>query len=305
MNQSISGSIVDIKRFSVHDGPGIRTTIFLKGCSLHCIWCHNPESISDTPELCYYDKKCVNCWQCVAACPQNSHRMEDGRHVFIRENCTSCGLCVNVCLGDALVLYGRRITVGDVFAVVMEDEPFYQETGGGMTLSGGEPLLQAAFCAGLLGMARQKGLHTAVDTCGAVPWESFLEVLPFTDLFLYDIKHMDSALHTKFTGMGNELIHENLRCLSRSGAAIEIRIPLIPGYNDDDINIDTTGSFLSGIDGIKKVIILPYHSLARSKYRALGLVDTLPCVASPSDETLRKTAERLCAFGLNAASGRD
>jgi pyruvate formate lyase activating enzyme len=208
-------------------------------------------------------------------------------------------------LGDALTLYGRKMTADEVVAVVMEDEPFYRETGGGMTLSGGEPLLQAAYCAELLGLVKQRGLHTAVDTCGAVPWEFFQEVLPLTDLFLYDIKHMDSALHSKYTGSGNELIHDNLRRLSKSGAAIEIRIPLIPGYNDDDVNIDSTGTFLSGIDGIKSVIILPYHSLARSKYLALGLADTLPHTASPSDETLRKTAKRLCAFGLNAASGKD
>lgn len=223
----------------------------------------------------------------------------------MRENCTACGLCANVCLGDALTLYGRKMTADEVFAVVMEDEPFYRETGGGMTLSGGEPLLQAAYCAELLGLVKQRGHHTAVDTCGAVPWESLKEVLPFTDLFLYDIKHMDPALHSKYTGAGNELIHDNLRCLAKSGAAIEIRIPLIPGYNDDNANIDATGTFLSGIDGIEKVIILPYHSMARSKYHALGMADTMPITASPSDETLRKTAERLCAFGLNAVSGRD
>jgi pyruvate formate lyase activating enzyme len=301
----VKGSIVDIKHFSVHDGPGIRTTVFLKGCPLCCVWCHNPESISEAPELCYYEKNCLNCGQCIATCPRNAHRMAFDRHIFIREDCISCGLCVNACLGNALALYGKKMNVSDVFEIVMEDESFYRETGGGITLSGGEPLLQVSFCAELLGLAKQKGLHTAIDTCGAIAWENFQRVLPVTDLFLYDIKHMDSALHMKWTGSGNELIRENLIFLSQTGASIEIRIPLIPGYNDDSHNIAATGEFLSGIIGVKKVVIIPYHNLSHSKYQALGLSDTLPKAASPSDEILQKTTEHLCSFGLDVVSGRD
>ena len=217
--------IADIIRFATHDGPGIRSTVFLKGCPLSCVWCHNPETISPTPEIGYFAKKCIGCGECVRVCPEGAHRVEDGRHTFDRALCVACGACAEVCLGEALTLYGREMTAEQVLATVLRDRAFYDQTGGGLTLSGGEPLLQAQFCAEVLGMAHHEGIHTAVDTCGAVPWEAFEAVLSVTDIFLYDLKHTDPTVHRKYTGADNALIIENLRRLSASGAAIEVRIP--------------------------------------------------------------------------------
>jgi len=217
----------------------------------------------------------------------------------------ACGRCAEVCLGNALFFYGREMTAEQLLATILEDRAFYRSTGGGVTLSGGEPLLQAEFCAELLGMAKSEGLHTAVDTCGMVPWEAFSKVLPVTDLFLYDIKQMDPALHRRDTGADNDLILENLRRLCECEAATEIRIPLVPGINDDDRFIDAAGALLSGLGRIRGVKVLPYNPLARSKHAAVGKEDAMPQVAPPSDEELRRVAGRLRSFGLNALSGRD
>ncbi|MFW6438320.1 MAG: glycyl-radical enzyme activating protein [Armatimonadota bacterium] len=262
--------IADISRFSTHDGPGIRTTVFLKGCPLSCVWCHNPETISPTPEIGYVARKCIGCGECVRVCPQGAHRMENGAHVFERARCVACGACAEVCLGDALTFYGREMTAAEVLTIVLEDRTFYEQSGGGLTLSGGEPLLQADFCAELLGMAKREGLHTAVDTCGAGPWEAFEQVLPLTDLFLYDLKQTDPALHRKYTGADNALILQNLRRLSEAGAAIEIRIPVIPGVNDDERFREEADALLSGLAGIRAVKRLPYNPYARSKHEAVG-----------------------------------
>ena len=300
----MTGRIVDIKRFAVHDGPGIRTTVFLKGCSLACLWCHNPESISGRPELAYYEQKCIHCGSCVAACPVGAHSMENGRHVFDRSKCIGSGDCAQVCLGNALVFYGKEMTAAEVMAVILEDVSFYEHSGGGLTLSGGEPLLQHLFCREVLQLAKKQPLHTAIDTCGAVPWKNFESVIDLTDLFLFDVKHMNSEDHRRVTGSGNELILENLTRLSETGKAIEIRIPLVPGINDDDANIARTGQFLSRLKNITKVRVLPYHSFARSKYAALGKKDTMPDVASPSDEKLDQIVDQLTAYGVQAISGR-
>ena len=301
----VTGKVADIIRFATHDGPGIRTTVFLKGCALSCIWCHNPETIASGPELGYVAKKCVGCGECARVCPEGAQRMVDGKHVFDRTRCVACGTCAEVCLGSALLFYGREMTAEQLLATVLEDRAFYQSTGGGVTVSGGEPLLQAEFCAELLGMAKNEGLHTAVDTCGMVPWEAFTEVLPVTDLFLYDIKQTDPALHRRDTGRDNDLILENLRHLSACGAAIEIRIPLVPGINDDDLFIDAAGALLSGLEHIQAVKVLPFNPFAHSKYAALGKEDAMPQGAPPSDEELRRVAGRLRTFGLNAVSGKD
>ncbi|MFO8081641.1 MAG: glycyl-radical enzyme activating protein [Armatimonadota bacterium] len=268
--------IADISRFSTHDGPGIRTTVFLKGCPLSCAWCHNPETISPTPEIGYVTRKCIGCGECVRVCAEGAHRIEDGRHVFDRALCNACGACAEVCLGEALTLYGREMTADEVLALVLEDRVFYEQTGGGLTLSGGEPLLQADFCAELLGMSKREHVHTAVDTCGAVPWEAFERVLPVTDIFLYDLKHTDPAVHERYTGADNTQILANLRRLLASGASIEIRIPVIPGVNDDDAFADAADELLGSLSGITAVKWLAFNPYAHSKYEAVGRDSRMP-----------------------------
>ena len=300
-----TGLLLDPKRFAVHDGPGIRTTFFLKGCPLHCIWCHNPESISAVPQLACYTHKCLHCGECVPLCPQHAHTIRSGKHEFSPALCKTCGSCEPECPGGALKLYGRRTTVKEALRLALEDRSFYEESGGGVTLSGGEPLVQPEFTQAFLSALKENGIHTALDTCCFVPREALRAVLPVTDLFLVDFKHADSAVHRKLTGQPNGPILDNLRFLSESGAAIEIRIPFVPGCNDSNANLEAAGRFLGSLRGITCVRLLPYHSLARSKYLALGLPDTMPHVEPPDDGQLRHAAEILNQYGLSARSGRE
>ena len=283
--------IVDVKHFAVHDGPGIRTTVFLKGCPLRCLWCHNPESVRNEPELALLEKKCVKCGACARVCA--CHRIENGVHLLDRDRCVACGRCVEACLFDALLLYGRMVSPEDLCGELLADRLFYEQTGGGVTLSGGEPLLHPGFCAELFGLLRAEGVSCALDTCGEVPWSAFETVLPVTDLFLYDLKQMDPGKHKRCTGVSNERILENLRRLSGTGKPIEIRMPLVPGYNDADSDLEAAGRFLAELNHLCGVRLLPYHSLARSKYRSVGHADTMPEAESPSAENLARAAEIL------------
>lgn len=292
--------LMNVKRFAVHDGPGLRTTLFLKGCSLKCIWCHNPEGISEKPQIAYYTHKCIRCGACVKACPIGAHRFFGGEHSFLRENCVGCGSCETACLGEAITLYGAQIDVEEAFQLVTEDRLFYRETGG-VTVSGGEPLLYAAFVKELFTKLKQENIHTAVDTCGNVSWEQFAQILPVTDLFLYDIKHIDPETHRKLTGADNRHILENLQRLSDAGKEIEIRMPLVPGVNDARETLEGIGDFLQKLH-IARMKVLPYHSMARSKYAALGMTDTMPDVPSPTAEMLQKAAALLQSYGINAVA---
>ena len=247
----MTGNIVEIKRFAVHDGPGIRTTVFFKGCPLKCLWCHNPESISFVPETAFYENKCIGCGEC---------KRED----FTPEDC----------LGEARVQYGKAVTVEELLPKLLEDKDFYDTTGGGVTLSGGECLCQADFCAALLKALKEKGIHTAVDTCGYVSKEAFDKVLPYADIFLYDIKAFDEDVHIKCTGKSNRQILENIRYLDACGKAIEVRIPYVPEYNADQM--EKIAVFLRSLKNVKAVKVLPYHNYAGSKYAALGMENTLP-----------------------------
>lgn len=259
--------ISDIKRFAVHDGDGIRTSVFLKGCPLKCVWCHNPESIAFVPQTAFYEHKCVGCGVC----------KKEG---FTAENC----------LGDAQVLYGKEMTLEELLPILLEDRDFYESSGGGVTLSGGECLCQSDFCAELLKQLKENGINTAVDTCGFVPKGSIDKVLPYTDVFLYDIKAFDENVHIKCTGQSNRLILENLKYIDSLGKAIEVRIPYVPGYNSDQI--EKIAEFLKSLKNLKAVKVLPYHNYAGSKYAALGMENTLP-QSLPTEEEIQKAKKLL------------
>ena len=295
--------ISDIKRFAVHDGDGIRTTVFFKGCPLKCRWCHNPEGISRKPQLSYIAKKCIQCGACIDRCPAGAHQFFPEGHVFHRDRCLSCGSCVEECLGQALKLYGREITVDELMPHLLADADFYESSGGGVTLSGGEPLMQAVFCRELLERLKKEDIRTAVDTCGYASRQAVEAVMPYTDLFLYDLKAVDEEVHKRCTGVSNRPILENLRYINSCGKAVEIRIPYVPGMNDGEI--EGMGGFLKDLSAVKCVKVLPYHGFAASKYEALGMENPLPRTESPGDEVLAQAVARLRSFGLNAVSGRD
>ena len=295
----MTGRLVEVKRFAVHDGPGIRTTLFLKGCPLACRWCHNPETISPDPEVGLVGSKCVGCGRCAAVCPAGAHVLRGGTHLFERSRCTVCGRCVDACLPGALEYYGSCVSVEEAVAAVLEDRTFYAESGGGCTLSGGEPLLQPEFCAAVCERLRRAGVHCAIDTSGAVPWEAFETVLPHVDLFLYDLKHMDDRRHRECTGVSNRLVLGNLGRLSLRGVPTEVRIPLIPGVNDADGDLRAAGEFLRGLAGITRVRLLPYHALARSKYEAVGRPDTMPDGPAPDASAMAHAAAVLRGCGLD------
>ena len=286
---------IDIKRFAVHDGPGIRTTLFLKGCTLRCIWCHNPESRFPQPELAIHYPKCTCCGECAKVCSCDS--IVDGKHEFNRADCKGCGKCEQACLSGALELFGKTMSVDEAAEKLLEDRIFYAD-GGGITLSGGEPLLHSAFCAELLARMKAEGIHCAVDTCGNVPWSAFEAVLPCTDIFLYDFKCADSEKHRQLTGSGNELILENLKRLNETGKEIEIRMIMVPEHNMAEGDLRTAGEFLAPLKSISAIRLLAYHSLARSKFQAVGHPDTMPDVPSPDAETLERCADILRTCGL-------
>ena len=291
----MKAKIFEIKRFAVHDGNGIRTTVFFKGCPLKCLWCHNPEGLDCNSQLAYYAQKCISCGECVKVCPQDAHSICGGKHVFNREKCVSCGKCENVCLGNALKLYGKNVDIDELLSVLLEDKEFFIHSGGGVTLSGGECLLQADFCKELLKKLKENGISTAVDTCGYVPRKSIEKVMPYTDIFLYDIKAIDDAVHIKCTGQSNKIILENLKYIDECGKKTEIRIPYVPGYNDGEIG--KIADFIKKLKHVIKVRVLPYHNFAGSKYESLGIPNTMPTVL-PSDENLTN-AKALFNLQLN------
>ena len=291
------GCIFEVKRFAVHDGDGIRTTLFLKGCSLKCVWCHNPEGIAFAPQLAYYANKCIGCGECVSVCPAGAQRIsqQEDRHIYERGKCMSCGACEKVCLGEALKFYGKSVTVEEILPLLLEDKEFYENSGGGVTLSGGECLMQADFCAELLKALKDKGVHTAVDTCGFVPRTAIDKVLPYTDIFLYDVKAYDEGVHIKCTGQSNKLILENLQYLDDCGKDIEVRIPYVPEYNADQM--EKIGNFLCGLKHLTGVRVLPYHNYAGSKYEALGMENTLPVVL-PKEQEMEQVKQRMREKGI-------
>lgn len=294
----MEGLVFNIQRYSLQDGPGIRTTVFLKGCPLSCWWCQNPESRSSAPEVVVIEGRCVHCGACRAVC---DNAREGGEPPAAA--CVRCGLCVDACPTGARHLVGLRMTVEDVCDEVAKDRIFFEESGGGVTFSGGEPLLQDEFLITLLDACRARGIHTAVDTCGYGPIETLLRVAERTDLFLYDLKVMDEERHRAFTGVSNRGIMENLETLARVHPAIWIRIPVIPGVNDEASQIEGTARYVASLPGIRRVDLLPYHETGLHKFARLGETYRLGRIDPPSAERMEGIAARFRAHGLDAQSG--
>lgn len=278
--------IFDIKRYTIHDGPGIRTTIFMKGCPLSCWWCHNPEGISKRIEVGYFEYKCLRCGSCVRACPKDAIELsEEGKHRIDRARCDGCGRCVEVCPTSALKLIGKIMSVEEILEEVQRDIPLYDGSGGGVTFSGGEPLAQVEFLSECLKELKRRYISTAVDTSGYAPLESLKLILPYTDIFLYDIKLFDSEKHKRYTGVPNELIKENLAFLLSEGKNVILRLPVIPEITDTIENIKGWKGFLSGLKGLREIDLLPYHSV-EEKYERLNRDYRMEIRNAPSKEIL-------------------
>ncbi|MDI9462980.1 MAG: glycyl-radical enzyme activating protein [Bacillota bacterium] len=307
------GRVYDIQRFSVHDGPGVRTEIFLFGCPLECLWCHSPESQSFNPQLAWYEIRCIGtaaCGVCLAACPQKAispgpTKVSPADNVEIqlietnRKLCDNCGECTRACPSGALEMTNREMTLEEVMEIIERDRRYYSRSGGGVTISGGEPMVQYEFTLALLKECKKRGLHTCLDTTGYSMWSYYEKILPYVDLFLYDLKHMDSDSSVKLTGVPNELILENARKLARAGAALQVRVPIIPGFNDDEENLRETGMFCRELGpAVVLVQILPYHGLGAAKYERLGRKYELTTIEAPSEERMEEIKSFLETFGL-------
>jgi len=302
----MNGTVWDIRKYSLHDGPGIRTTVFLKGCPLACRWCCNPESHAADPEITWIRENCLSCGTCVEACDRHAITVDrSGRRHVDRARCDICGTCATRCPGAAMTMIGRVMSVDEVLGEVGRDAIFYSRSGGGLTLSGGEPLAQARFAADLLRRykADYVGFHTTVETCGEAPWEDVALVAPHVDLFLYDIKHMDTSEHRRLTGAGNDRILENAARLVGLGAALVVRLPLVPGRNDGEDNLRRTAEFARSVLRVDRLDLLPYHRLGEPKYRRLGRSYHLAGVAPASDADINAARSVLEARGMQVRIG--
>ncbi len=278
---TIKGSIFDIQRFSIHDGPGIRTTVFFKGCNLKCLWCHNPESQSFKPVLLYYKDKCTGCGECAKLCPNT-----------FSESCTACGKCADICPQKARRVSGRDENAENIVKQVLKDKEYYKTSGGGVTLSGGEPLLQSDLCLEILKEVKKAGIHTAIETAANVKWDIFEKILPYVDLFPFDIKGIDEANHVKNTGVSNKLILENAKKLSEKGANILFRMPYIPDFND--FEAEAVVNFAHSLN--KDLELMAYHNIAVGKYSALNRCYETEKVTPPDKEFMKNLAAKLGAI---------
>jgi len=285
--QKHEGIIFDIQRYSIHDGPGIRTVVFLKGCPLRCLWCCNPESQLTNPQLSFIQSKCIGCLECIKICPNKAIRFDKEKGFLIDYKlCDMCGRCSDVCYPGARVIIGKKMSVDEVIAEVIKDKSFYNRSNGGVTLSGGEVLLQWGFAKEILKKCKELNINTAIETCGYCKWEYFTEVLEYVDLVLYDLKHLDSAEHKRLTGVDNQLILENAAKVVKKVKEMIIRVPLISGLNDSKDNIANLVKFVSTLDKVKEIDILPYHQLGVSKYYQIGETYKLTQITPPSEQKI-------------------
>jgi pyruvate formate lyase activating enzyme len=287
---SITGIVTHIQRFSVHDGPGIRTTVFLKGCQMHCAWCHNPETYRAQPELQVFGHRCIGCGACLERCEQHARELVGGRPVFHRERCVACGRCTEACFAQALVLVGQSKTAQQVVDEVLADRAFYESSGGGVTISGGEPLLQADFTRAILELCRREDIHTAVETNLGWPWPVVARLTPIVDLFMVDVKLLDDTEHRVWTGKSNQLTLDNLRRLDAEHKPVVVRTPVVGRVNDRADQIAAIADFLAGLPNVVAYELLPYHPLGNGKYEALGLASPWPRFHSPSPEEMEQLA---------------
>jgi glycyl-radical enzyme activating protein len=298
---TFTGMVFDIQRSSLHDGPGIRTSVFLKGCPLRCVWCHNPESQSTSKEISFRLESCAACGECVKICQNGAHRIVDGIHIYDRSLCQQCGDCVETCLYEALKLAGQERTVDEVMAVVLRDRPFYDQSGGGLTITGGEPMLQEEFTLALLKAARSYDLHTCLDTCGWASQRAYERLLPFVDLFLFDYKATDPEGHKELTGVSNELIISNLDFLVRQGASIQMRCPLVPGVNDSPGHLEGIASLSRRYPGLVGIDLMAYHNIGNAKYERYGLKNPLPGLKTTPEATKEGWLKTLHSLGCDKA----
>ena len=298
------GLIFDIKRYAIHDGPGIRTTVFFKGCPLRCPWCHNPEGQESIPEVIAYPERCEDeCDLCLSVCPQDAIS-KNGKSIKIdQDRCDLCKKCKDVCVYEALEIAGQELTDKEVLKEIEKDRIFFEESDGGLTCSGGEPLMQPDFLMSILELAKKRGIHTAVDTSGYASFDVLDRISKNTDFFLYDIKILDDKKHKKFTGVSNQVILENLKKLSETGKPIAARIPVVPGVNDDEENIRGIAGYLLSLKNIMHINLLPLHRGGTEKYKRLGKKSMTTALKPPSEGKVERIKEILTDFGFLVKTG--